>query len=100
MQVTATEAKNRFCYVCAQAKTAPVIVEKDGRPDTVMVSYAEFQSMKLAATVVEKKTLEQKKKEFEEVYKDWFATEKADFEKNGLWCDGLVDWMNPPHATV
>ena len=31
MLVTATEAKNRFGYVCAQAKTEPVFVEKDGR---------------------------------------------------------------------
>ena len=30
MQVTATEAKNRFGQVCAQAKTAPVIVENEG----------------------------------------------------------------------
>ena len=100
MQITATEAKNRFGYVCAQAKTAPVIVEKDGRPDTVMLSYAEFQSMKLALVVGKGKALAQRKKEFEATYKDWFAAERAEFEKNGLWCDGLVDWMNPRHASV
>ncbi len=100
MQITATEAKNRFGYVCAQAKTAPVIVEKDGRPDTVMLSYAEFQSMKMAQAADGAKATAQRKREFEEAYKDWFAAERADFEKNGLWCDGLVDWMNPPHAAV
>ena len=36
MQITATEAKNRFGYVCAQAKTGPVVIEKDGRPDSVI----------------------------------------------------------------
>ena len=100
MQVTATSAKNQFGYYCAQAKIEPVVIEKDGRPDTVMLSYAEFQSMKLALVVGRGKALAQRKKEFEATYKDWFAAERADFEKNGLWCDGLVDWMNPPHAAV
>ena len=37
MQVSATEAKNRFGYICAQAKTEPVFVEKDGRIATVIL---------------------------------------------------------------
>ena len=50
MQVTATEAKNRFGYFCSQAKSEPVIVEKDGRPDTVLLAYDEFQALKAAAS--------------------------------------------------
>ncbi len=39
MQVTATEAKNRFGDDCGQAKADPGIVEKDGRIDTVLVDH-------------------------------------------------------------
>lgn len=92
MQVTATEAKNRFGHICAQAKTAPVIVEKDGRPDSVIVSYADYQALTAAAQA---KTLAQRRREFNEAHKDWLAEQKRDFERNGLWCDGLVTWQSP-----
>ena len=42
MQVTATQAKNRFGAMCAHAKTEPVFVEKDGRIDSVIVSAKQF----------------------------------------------------------
>ena len=90
MQITATEAKNRFGYVCAQAKTGPVVIEKDGRPDSVIVSYADFQALTVAAKI---KSNVQRKREFSETYKDWVALQNADFEKNGLWCEGLVPWQ-------
>lgn len=90
MQFTATEAKNRFGYVCAQAKVGPVVIEKDGRPDSVIVSYDEFQALTVAA---KSKSAVQRKREFNETYKDWIAMQNADFEQNGLWCEGLVPWM-------
>ena len=37
MQITATEAKNRFGRICAQAKKEPVFVEKAGQIDTVIL---------------------------------------------------------------
>jgi prevent-host-death family protein len=90
MQITATEAKNRFGYFCSQAKSEPVIVEKDGRPDTVLVDYEEFQALKAA---VGRKTMAQRKKEFNDTYKDWIALQNEHFDQHGLWCDGLVSWM-------
>lgn len=93
MQVTATEAKNRFGYFCSQAKNEPVVVEKDGRPDTVLVDYEEFQALKAA---VDRKNLAQRKKEFNETYKAWLEAQNAHFEKHGVWCDGLVSWMGKP----
>jgi prevent-host-death family protein len=90
MQVSATEAKNRFGYFCSQAKTEPVIVEKDGRPDTVLLDYEEYKALSSAA---QKKSLAQRKKEFNETYKDWIRQQNEDFEKNGIWCDGLVPWQ-------
>jgi PHD/YefM family antitoxin component YafN of YafNO toxin-antitoxin module len=89
MHITATEAKNRFGYVCAQAKAAPVVVEKEGRPDSVILSFVDFQALTLAAKAT---SLAQKRKEFNDNYKDWIALQNADFEQNGLWCEGLVAW--------
>jgi len=45
MIVTATDAKNRFGALCLQAKEEPVIVEKAGRPDTVLLSWGDYQRL-------------------------------------------------------
>ncbi|MBS0341109.1 MAG: type II toxin-antitoxin system prevent-host-death family antitoxin [Proteobacteria bacterium] len=91
MQISATEAKNRFGHICAQAKTEPVFVEKDGRPDSVILSYADYQAL-VAAT--QTRSLAQRRKEFNETYKDWIAEQNRDFEENGVWSDGLVAWRD------
>jgi len=90
MQVTATEAKNRFGYFCSRAKSEPVIVEKDGRPDTVLLGYEEFQQLTAASS---RKSLASRKKEFDETYREWIEAQNRDFEENGLWCEGLVAWQ-------
>jgi PHD/YefM family antitoxin component YafN of YafNO toxin-antitoxin module len=46
MRVTATEAKNRFGSLCAQAKREPVFVEKAGQLDTVILSAEQYQALK------------------------------------------------------
>jgi len=91
MQVTATDAKNRFGYYCSQAKIEPVVIEKDGRPDTVLIDFEAYQALKNAARP---KSLAQRQREFNETYKDWIAEQNELFERDGLWCDGLVTWMN------
>lgn len=90
MQVTATEAKNRFGYFCSQAKSEPVVVEKDGRPDTVLVSYEDFQALR-AAAVPEKSTV-QKKKEFYERYKEWFDMQNELVERHGIPGEEYRPW--------
>ncbi|WP_428570913.1 prevent-host-death protein [Ramlibacter sp.] len=87
---TATEAKNRFGYYCSQAKTEAVIVEKDGRPDTVMLDYVEYKALLARAGGIDDA---KRQKEFNEQYGDWIAAQNADLEKNGLWSDGLIDWQ-------
>lgn len=64
-----------------------MVIEKDGRPDSVIVSYDEFLALTVAA---KSKLAVQRKREFNETYKDWIAMQNADFEQNGLWCEGLV----------
>ena len=89
MQVTATQAKNRFGAMCAEAKTAPVYVEKDGRVDTVIISAQQFEALKAAGEV---KSLRQQRRSFEQNHKAWINEQNSRFEKHGLWCDELRVW--------
>ena len=87
MQVTATEAKNRFGAICACAKKEPVFVEKDGRIDTVIISAQQFESMRTSDS-----GHDQKKKQFESDYKHWINEQNTQFERHGLWCDDVRTW--------
>ena len=89
MQVTATQAKNRFGAICAQAKTAPVFVEKDGRIDTVIVSAQQFSELQAASRV---ETMAQRKATFEQSHSGWIAEQNERFESHGLWCDDIRVW--------
>ena len=89
MQVTATQAKNRFGAMCTYAKTEPVFVEKDGRIDTVIVSAQLFETLQSAG---QPKTLAQRKRAFEQTHKAWIEEQNTRFEKSGLWCDDLRVW--------
>ena len=89
MQVTATQAKNRFGAICAQAKVGPVFVEKDGRIDTVIVSAKQFAELQAAS---HSETLAQRKTQFEQSHGTWITEQNQRFEANGLWCDDMRVW--------
>ena len=89
MQVTATEAKNRFGAICAQAKHEPVFVEKDGRIDTVILSVKQFSEMQVAHTT---ESASQRKATFEATHSAWLAEQNKRFESHGLWCDDMRIW--------
>ncbi len=89
MQVTATQAKNRFGAICAHAKTTPVFVEKDGRIDTVIVSAQQFEALSAAAQGT---PLAKQKKQFELAHKAWISEQNDRIEKTGLWCDDMRVW--------
>jgi len=89
MQVTATQAKNRFGAMCAQAKTEPVFVEKDGRIDSVILSAQQYAELQLASRA---ETLTQRKALFEREHGTWLAEQNQRFESQGLWCDDLRVW--------
>ncbi len=89
VQITATEAKNRFGYACVQAKTAPVIIEKDGRPDSVIVSYDSYLALQVAASG---KTISERRKQFNETYKDWIEGQHALIEQVGIPGEDLRPW--------
>jgi PHD/YefM family antitoxin component YafN of YafNO toxin-antitoxin module len=89
MQVTATQAKNRFGAICAQAKEGPVFVEKDGRIDSVIVSAKQFAELQ---GVSRTQTLSQRKAQFEQSHSAWLAEQNQRFEAHGLWCDDMRVW--------
>ena len=89
MQVTATEAKNRFGAICAQAKHEPVFVEKDGRIDTVILSVKQFSEMQAAHSA---EAVNERKAQFETTHSAWIAAQNKRFESNGLWCDDMRVW--------
>ncbi|MCF8155145.1 MAG: type II toxin-antitoxin system Phd/YefM family antitoxin [Rhodoferax sp.] len=89
MQVTATQAKNRFGAICAQAKEGPVFVEKDGRIDSVIVSAKQFAELQGASRT---QTLSQRKAQFEQSHSAWLAEQNQRFEAHGLWCDDMRVW--------
>ena len=76
----------------AETKTEAVAIEKDGRPESVIVSYEKFHALKAAS---EQKTIAKCQSEFNEQYKDWIAVQNDDFNTHGLWSDGLVAWQMP-----
>lgn len=89
MQVTATQAKNRFGAMCSHAKTEPVFVEKDGRIDTVIVSAKQFSELQAASRSGSQL---QRKAQLEQSHTAWLAEQNQRFEAHGLWCDDLRVW--------
>jgi len=89
MQITATEAKNRFGYFCAKAKSEPVFIEKDGRLDSVIVSFENFQSLKAAQVPL---NFSERKKQFEETYKDWINDQHLMVETYGVFGEDHRPW--------
>ena len=89
MRVTATEAKNRFGSLCAQAKREPVFVEKAGQLDPVILSVEQYLALKANQ---DKASIAARKKEFEAEYGDWIAVQNARFETRGIPGADLRPW--------
>ena len=87
MPVTATQAKNQFGALCAQAKIAPVFVEKAGRIDTVILSAQHYAALQTLA-----QSPAQRKAQFESKHQAWLAELNQRSESTGLWCDDLRVW--------
>jgi PHD/YefM family antitoxin component YafN of YafNO toxin-antitoxin module len=89
MHVTATEAKNRFGSLCAQAKREAVFVEKTRLLDTVILSaerYHALQSRNRQAS------LAARKKVFEAEFGDWIAAQNAHVEAHGIPSSDMRPW--------
>jgi PHD/YefM family antitoxin component YafN of YafNO toxin-antitoxin module len=89
MRVTATEAKNRFGSLCAQAKREPVFVEKAGQLDSVILSVEQYQALKAGQDVA---SLSARKQAFEAEFGDWIAAQNARVEAQGVPGADLRPW--------
>ena len=89
MKVSATEAKNRFGSLSAQAKREPVFVEKAGQLDTVIISAEHYHALQ---TNHDKASRAGRKKRFEAEFGDWIAAENARVETNGVPGADLRPW--------
>jgi prevent-host-death family protein len=89
MRVTATEAKNRFGSLCAQAKREPVFVEKAGRIDSVILSAEHYQALQSGAGNAAKAS---RRQAFEAEFADWIAEEHARHEAGGIPGADLRPW--------
>lgn len=89
MRVTATDAKNRFGSLCAQAKRGPVFVEKAGILDTVLLSAQQYQDLVGAGN---EPGPEARRRAFETEFGDWIAAENARIESHGIPGADLRPW--------
>lgn len=89
MRVTATEAKNRFGSICAQAKREPVFVEKAGQIDTVILSAEQYQALRADQDGAGRAA---RKKAFEAEFGDWITEQNAWLEAHGVPGADLRPW--------
>jgi len=89
MRVTATEAKNRFGSLCAQAKRGPVFVEKSGQLDSVILSAETYQALQAHQ---DKASRTARKKAFELEFREWIAAQNARVELQGIPGADLRPW--------
>jgi hypothetical protein len=89
MRVTATEAKNRFGSLSAQAKREPIFVEKAGQLDTVILSAEHYQALQAHH---DKASRAVRKKRFEAQFGDWIAAQNVSFEAHGIPGSDLRPW--------
>lgn len=89
MRVSATEAKNRFGSLCAQAKRELVFVEKAGQIDTVILSAEHFQALQASHNKVSRAA---RKKRFEAEFGEWIRAQNARVESHGIPGADLRPW--------
>ncbi|RRH86540.1 type II toxin-antitoxin system Phd/YefM family antitoxin [Variovorax beijingensis] len=89
MQISATEAKNRFGYYLGQAEREPVHVMKNDRVAGVIVSAARFAELE---ALEQKKSMAQRKREFSETYKDWIAAQNDLVDRIGVFGEEFRPW--------
>ncbi len=89
MQVTATEAKNRFGSLCALAKREPVFVEKAGQIDSVILSLEHYKALQANQHA---SSLSARKQAFECEFSEWIAAQNAWLEARGVPGEDLRPW--------
>ena len=89
MRFTATEAKNRFGSLCAQAKREPVFVEKSGQLDSVILSAEAYRALQANQ---DKTSRAARKRAFESEFSDWITAQNTRVETQGIPGADLRPW--------
>lgn len=89
MHITASEAKNRFGSLCAQAKRRPVFVKKAGQVDTVILSVEQYMALQAKHDEAGRAT---RKKAFEAEDGEWIAAQNMRGEAHCIPGADLRPW--------
>jgi prevent-host-death family protein len=99
MNVTATEAKNRFGQVLEEAQVRPVVIEKSGRRHSVLLSARQYDALVAAAqaapVAAPRATGEPHSPEAESFYaqyRDWVDMQNEHYEKYGIFGEEYRVW--------
>ena len=92
MNLTATDAKNRFGQVLEQAQRQPVFIEKAGRRHSVVISAAHYDSLLSAGQAAAPVEHSEEGRRFYEQYKDWVDMQNDHFEKYGVFGEEYRLW--------
>jgi len=89
MHINAIEAKNRFGSVCAQAKREPVLVEKAGLVDTVILSVEHYQALQVNKS---RSSMAARKAAFKAEFGDWIVAQNTLIDSAGIPGADLRPW--------
>ncbi|HSV57865.1 MAG TPA: type II toxin-antitoxin system prevent-host-death family antitoxin [Variovorax sp.] len=89
MQVSATEAKNRFGYYLSQAEREPVRIMKNDRVAGVIVSAARYEQLE---ALEQKRSVSQRRREFEDKYKGWIEQQNDLVDRIGIVGEEYRTW--------
>jgi|JRYF01.1.fsa_nt_gb prevent-host-death family protein len=96
MNITSTDAKNRFGQVLDEAQKRPVVIEKSGRRHSVIMSAEHYDRLVAraaqAAGPAPDAPLNPQAQAFCARYKDWVDEQNRHFEQHGIWNEEFRTW--------
>lgn len=90
MQVTATEAKNRFGQLLVHCQREVVTIEKSGRRHSVLMSVHDYDALVAQRQGAAK--VKDPGKRFYEEYKDWVDMQNKIVEDHGVFGEEFRPW--------
>jgi prevent-host-death family protein len=91
MQVTATEAKNRFGHMLDACQSNPVVIEKAGRRHGVLLSAQRYDEL-MARLHTPASSAQQAGQRFYTQYKDWVDMNNALVSQFGIPGEQYRPW--------
>ena len=95
MDVTATEAKNRLGQMLDHCQREPVVIAKQGRRHSVLISAAQYDVLLQAQAAQQGQTVRKRGdpgREFYEKYKDWVDLQNEHVERHGIFGEQFRNW--------